>query len=307
MNRAYYIILVSTLSNFLFNTLVYSQDSWISNTGEVLFSDSNYSSVQYYDRGMLLTSVKYTSEWLTSQNGTSAFIVKQTKSEKFDFQVDGSYVTITVDMFQREADSVFLYKTFSIKEDNLEFIRANKFVYKTTTSGRGGDYMVYRLVDLEDNEPFSVFNHINNCKTLWSTRNGYRWISIYSTSSTGFSDWNIPVKNYIDVNGVRYSRIWSIVYSNEDEIFDIVDVYKKYGYRNKGYALERFSIHGDSIQTGSRYPNLYVLFEEEGEFQDLTLEIELRSHILKMPIDYQEIQFEQIKLENLLFKRRVDI
>ncbi len=267
-------------------------------------SDSAYSFFKLKDNGVFLKSVSYTNEHFSVYPNSYSFIVKKTKTEDFDYQVDGSSPNIKVEMFNVSNDSIYLYKQFEAKEDNLEIQKGNRLIYKTNTycRGSGGAY-VNKLIDMEDHIPFAIYNNDKHCFKLQSD-NSIRWISFYSTSHTGLSEWIYEDKGFFTTDSTRYLKAWSIVYGNEDEIFEIIDAYAPYPQKLNNVFKEIDLTGFKEKSTSSDSPNFYFLYGDNRGFKNIYLKMTFNEQIVEIPIDDRSISIDNIQINDIILRKR---
>jgi hypothetical protein len=181
--------------------------------------------------GFSIISVDYEEKYLNN----TPFLIKKTKETISDSKVDGNYFMTTIELYniKNTSDSIKCFKRIKTGDENVEIYKANKLVYQTKTPLTGGDKDLCKIVDIEDNQPFIISNSIDQIfrirKSVFYNSN-CRWISFYQTSGTDESwvydrDWKKIERKIID--GISYHKIGTIVYAEEDYIYQMVDIFEK--------------------------------------------------------------------------------
>jgi hypothetical protein len=136
--------------------------------------------------------------------------------------VDGTAIRkIELNIFETKENKFTLYKHITEIADYLTVFEINdRLIYESeyTPTGSGNSY--YKLVDIEDNFAFLTYGDKSQCFELKG--NDTRWIS----ANVKFEWYDEREISFIRLNNIRYQKVGSIVYSDFNKIYQILDIYK---------------------------------------------------------------------------------
>lgn len=184
-------------------------------------TDGNYSEINL-TTSVAFEKVQTSGKWYLIQK------IKEIVSYPVDMAVDGlAYNMRTLNIFEINEDSQLkFYKMLKVNEGKVkvESIR-NRLYYKSEAYPIGTGITIYKLVDIKDGFPF-VISKYRDQKFRINTKESTRWISYYEYAQDDWIyDQNI---DFIEKSGVRYNRLGSIIYSDLDNIYQILDIYRPY-------------------------------------------------------------------------------
>lgn len=195
--------------------------------------DTAFSIINANNEGYTIRNVNYHEINLVIYPNIYHFMVKETNEIISDYNLDGNYPMTTLEIFNFDRFGAKLnpYKRIKTADEIVKIKSGNKLIYQTETPLLGTDVSLCRLVDFEDNQPFILSNFNNQIYQLGIPSKLNRWISYYMLASNDWvydMDWR-KIK-YKDFDNIQFEKYGTIVYSNEDTIFQMIDIYKTREY-----------------------------------------------------------------------------
>lgn len=168
--------------------------------------------------------------------------------QNIDHYVDGTSINIsTLNIFESIDGGFVSYKTIREFVRGITLLRnRSRLIYEINDIPECQGNEIFYLVDVNDNFPFLVYETINQCFNI-NASGKERWISYYTYASNIwiYDRYNI---DYIDIDKIMCQRIGSIVYSDYDNIYQIIDIYKPQNSSDESFPYPSISLASNSDQ-----------------------------------------------------------
>ena len=266
--------------------------SEINKTGKI-FTDSYF---EGNERSYYSKSVTYEEIFSRSKTERKSYIVQKVREYAInkDIPVDApAFYLQTFNFFTfNNNGKLEFYKTLKVKEGKVKIKSINnRLFYEAKTHVTG--IAVFKLVDIDDGFPFVISNRDDQFFEL-KTKENTRWISYYEYAQ---DDWIYDQKSdYIEIDSVRYQRLGSILYSDLDYIYQIIDIYWPRRQSNWIYGSEssRISLKADSDKEKFRFgfDNKKVFLDD---FINFVIEFQIFDHSYILPVVQDKIDVSKFK------------
>lgn len=252
------------------------------------------------NRGHVIRNISYDEMYLSIFPNTHKFLVKEINDIVSDLNVDGNFLMTTIELYNidNSSDEMTIFKRIKTADQSVKIKAGNKLFYQTETPFLGTDVNLCRLVDLEDNQPFILSNFNNQIYRLGIPPKQNRWISYYMLASNDWvydRDWR-KIK-YKDFDSIQYEKYGTIVYSNEDTIFQMIDIYKTKEYNlslNDSEIELSFPNDLKPYRRDFSYTNLFL-----SNYKDFQIIYYIDGERIELNVDGENIEIGEYKNEKI--------
>jgi hypothetical protein len=255
--------------------------------------------------GHVVRNISYDKMYLSVYPNTYNFLIKEINDVVSDYNVDGDHQMTTIELYNVDYSSggLTIYNRIKTSDKSVKIEAGNKIIYQTETPLLGTDVNLCRLVDLEDDQPFILSNFSNQIYRLGIPPKQNRWISYYMLASNDWvydRDWR-KIK-YKDFDSIQFEKYGTIVYSNEDTIFQMIDIYKTKEYNltlNDSEIELSFPKDFKSYRRDFSYTNLFLK-----NYKDFQIIYWIDGERIELNVDGKNIEIGEYKNEKIRIIKR---
>ncbi len=273
-----------------------------------IITDEEKSSFRMDKAGYKSKSVDY----VVSYFNNSKVLIKKTKEILSDNRVDGNYPMTSIELYKigKETSNLECFKRIKTKDEYVTIYKANKLVYQTKTPILGSDKTLYKIVDVEDNQPFIASNSVDQIFRVRNSSFNSRWISLYEQLSTNDESWvydrdwkRIKVKN---IDDKTYQKIGTIVYSEEDYIYQMIDIFESERVNNRSTDLKIKLIFPDDKTPYEVNSNENDIILKDKGFENFKIGLYIDKELIEIAVNGDEVNIGDCFIERIkIFKRDV--
>jgi hypothetical protein len=272
--------------------------------------DKEASTFQWHNNGYNSKSVDY----LVRNFNNSKVLIKKTRKILSDNKVDGNYPMTSIELYKidKETANIKCFKRIKTKDENVTIYEANKLVYQTKTPILGSDKNLHRIVDIEDNQPFITSNSLDQIFKIRNSnyKSNCRWISLYEQLSSDDESWiydrdwkRIKIKKIEDKT---YRKIGTIVYAEEDYIYQMIDIFESERVNNRSTDLKIKLIFPEDKTPYEVNSNENNIILKDKDFGNFKIGLHIDKELIEIDVNGDQVIIGDCVIDRIkIFKRDV--